>query len=84
MTKRFGLLLISLLITPFFLVLPERGLAGSLPESTQKILKKLKVDSSILDGLDKELKVPQGWIDKAKKEGKVKVRDTACGSCLCR
>lgn len=80
MTKRFGLLLISLLITPFFLVLPERGLAGSLPVSTQKILKKLKVDSSILDGLDKELKVPQGWIDKAKKEGKVKVRGTPARS----
>lgn len=80
MKKRFGLLLISLLITPFFLVLPERGLASSLPESTQKILKKLKVDASILDGLDKELKVPQGWIEKAKKEGKVKVRGTPARS----
>jgi len=78
MKKRSGLLLISLLITPFSLVLPERGLASSLPESTQKILKKLKVDSSILDGLDKELKVPQGWIDKAKKGRKSEGARHAC------
>lgn len=42
--------------------------SADLPKATQDILKELKLDPSILKGLDEELKVPAGWIDKAKKE----------------
>lgn len=47
--------------------------AGELPKSTQKILKSLKFDASILKGLDAELKMPKGWIAAAKKEGKLRI-----------
>lgn len=53
------------------------GLSGpafsaELPKATQNILKKLKLDPSILEGLDQELIIPKSWIAKAKKEGRVK------------
>lgn len=47
--------------------------AAELPKATQKILKSLKLDASILKGLDGELKVPKGWIAAAKKEGKLRI-----------
>ena len=50
--------------------------AADLPKSTQKMLKELKMDASALSGLDKELAVPQAWIDGAKKEGRVKIWTT--------
>lgn len=34
--------------------------AASLPDATQKAIAKLKLDPSVMDGLDAELKVPQG------------------------
>ncbi|MDX1485690.1 MAG: extracellular solute-binding protein [Alphaproteobacteria bacterium] len=42
--------------------------AADLPEATKKALAKLKLDASILKGLDEELKVPQAWLDGAAKE----------------
>ena len=42
--------------------------AASLPKATQKVLAKLKLDSSILNGLDAELAVPKAWVDGAAKE----------------
>ena len=42
--------------------------AAELPKATQKALADLKLDASVLDGLDAELKVPQAWLDGAKKE----------------
>ena len=42
--------------------------AAELPKSTEAMLKELKLDKSILKGLDEELKVPAGWIEKARKE----------------
>jgi iron(III) transport system substrate-binding protein len=44
------------------------GGAADLPQPTKNILKELKLDASILSGLDKELKVPKDWIAKARKE----------------
>ncbi len=52
-----------------------QGLA-SLPKSTQEILKKLKLDPSILQGVDKEMVVPKAWVDGAKKEGKLRIFST--------
>ncbi len=42
--------------------------AAELPKTTQKVLKALKVDPALMNGLDAELAVPQAWIDGAKKE----------------
>ena len=52
------------------------AVAAELPKATQKMLKALKMKPSILSGLDKELAVPQAWIDGAKKEGKVRIYTT--------
>jgi iron(III) transport system substrate-binding protein len=50
--------------------------AAELPKATQAILKALKLDPSILSGLDQELAVPQEWIDGAKKEGAIRIGAT--------
>jgi iron(III) transport system substrate-binding protein len=50
--------------------------AAPLPKPTQDDLKKLKLDPSILADLDKELTVPQAWIDGAKKEKKLRIFST--------
>lgn len=50
--------------------------AADLPKATQKILQELKLDPSILSGLDKELAVPQEWIEGAKKEGAIRIGAT--------
>ena len=47
--------------------------AAELPKNTQKMLKALNMDASILSGLDKELAVPKAWVEGAKKEGTVNV-----------
>lgn len=39
--------------------------AAELPKTTQQMLKELKLDASILQGLEEELKVPQAWLDAA-------------------
>jgi iron(III) transport system substrate-binding protein len=61
-----------------FLLIPAAVFSASapLPKTTQEILKKLKVDPAILGDIDRELKVPQNWIDGAKKEGKLRVFST--------
>jgi iron(III) transport system substrate-binding protein len=50
--------------------------AETLTPATKDLLKNLKLNESILDGLDNELAVPQAWIDGSKKEGALKVRLT--------
>ena len=50
--------------------------AADLPKSTQKILKKLKLDASILGDIDRETKVPAAWIAGAKKEGDLRIGAT--------
>lgn len=42
--------------------------AADLPKPTKDILKELKLDESVLKGLDAELKVPTDWIEKARQE----------------
>lgn len=55
-------------------LLPGGAGAAELPSKTQQMLKDLKLESSILNGLDKELAVPQAWMDSAKKEeGSIRV-----------
>ena len=50
--------------------------AASLTQSMQQIVKKLKIDESLLDNSDGELKVPQEWVEGAKQEGKVRFYST--------
>ncbi len=53
-------------------VFSQALVAADLPKATQDMLKTLKMDASILSGLDQELKMPAAWIAGAKKEGKVR------------
>ncbi|MFT5539569.1 MAG: iron(III) transport system substrate-binding protein [Alphaproteobacteria bacterium] len=50
------------------LVVGAGASAAGLPKATQEALDTLKLDASILKGLDAELKVPQAWLDGAAKE----------------
>lgn len=50
--------------------------AAEPPKSTQSILTELKLAPSILDGIERELAVPQAWIDGARKEGIVRLGST--------
>ena len=52
------------------------GAAADLPKATQKVLAKLKLDASVLKGLDAELKVPKAWLDGAAKEKEVIILGT--------
>jgi iron(III) transport system substrate-binding protein len=49
---------------------------SALPEETKAMLKALKFDESILSGLDKEMELPAGWLEGAKKEGTVSIYTT--------
>ncbi|MGY9004804.1 MAG: ABC transporter substrate-binding protein [Alphaproteobacteria bacterium] len=51
-------------------------MAADLPNATKKILKELKLDASILSGLDKEMKVPKAWVDGARKTGKLRIHSS--------
>ncbi len=77
MDGKLGGLIFFMLLLAFSLVPYHKGFPASFPESTRAILEKLKLDSSILSGIDKELRVPKEWINKAKAEGKVKIISTA-------
>lgn len=50
--------------------------AESLTAETRAMLKDLKFDEKILAGLDAELKLPDGWLEAAKKEGAVSIYTT--------
>jgi iron(III) transport system substrate-binding protein len=52
------------------------ALAAEMPKATQKAVTDLKLEPSLLDGIDAELNVPQAWIDGAKQEKEVIVTGT--------
>jgi iron(III) transport system substrate-binding protein len=58
--------------------LPDVSLSASapLPKSTEEMLKKLKLEPSILANLDKELEIPKAWLDGARKEAKLRIFST--------
>lgn len=63
------------------LILPQTvfavsAAADNLTEPTRAMLKALKFNDSILDGLDKELVLPDGWLAAAEKEGEVSIYTT--------
>lgn len=57
-------------------VAPVKVDAVTMTPETKKLLKAINKGPEVLKGLDKELTVPQAWIDGAKKEGSVKIRTT--------
>lgn len=61
----------------FLFLFPREIFSASLPKSAAEMLKKLKLDPSILAGVEKELEVPGDWAEQAKREGKVKVQGTS-------
>lgn len=58
------------------LLLGAAAHAADLPKATQKALAKLKIDASVMNGLDAELNVPKAWIDGAAKEEPVVILGT--------
>lgn len=63
------------------LILPQAVIAGfasadSLTDESRAMLKAVKLDDSILNGLDKELELPAGWLAAAEKEGAVSIYTT--------
>lgn len=57
-------------------VFAAQAQAQALSPLVQKMLADLKLEPSILDGIDKEVTVPKEWIEGAKKEAPVIVFDT--------
>ena len=66
------LLVIALQLDSLFTL----AFAAPLPKSTEEMLKKLKLDASVLSNIDKELEVPKAWLDGARKEGKLRIYHT--------
>jgi iron(III) transport system substrate-binding protein len=50
--------------------------AENLTRETERMLRELKLGPEVMAGLDRELAVPQSWVDGAKKEGVIKIRLT--------
>ncbi len=68
----------AFILSVFLALGPAAAFAASapLPKATQDDLKKLKLEPALLADLDKELTVPQAWIDGAKKERKLRIFST--------
>ncbi len=68
----FGTFAVSFLFAPG----QSRAASAPLPKSSIEMLKHLKLPTSILSDVDKELEVPKEWVEKARKEGKVRFQST--------
>jgi iron(III) transport system substrate-binding protein len=72
-------ILVSVAALLSFAVIPSHSAmaaAAPLPKSTEEMLKKLKLEPSIMANLDKELDQPKAWLDGARKEGKLRIYST--------
>ena len=76
MDKKMGLIKPFLFFLGLLLLLDHESFAASLPKSTQQMLKKLKLNPSILADVDQELTVPDKWVKRAREEGKLRVTAT--------
>jgi len=71
--------LIAVCVTGTALVFSSARLPAAsapLPKATEEIVKKLKLEPSVLANIDKELEVPKVWLDGARKEGKLRIFST--------
>jgi iron(III) transport system substrate-binding protein len=66
----------SLFMAMPLVLLTSASFSAPLPKSTEEMLKKLTLDAAILSNVDKELEIPKGWLDGAKKEGKLRMFST--------
>ena len=62
--------------TALLLTLAQAASAAELPKATQKALEQLKLDASVMDGVEQELTVPKAWLDAAAKEKEVLISGT--------
>lgn len=69
-------MLVGVSVLTLTLATVPKAEAVNLPEATQKALAKLKLDPSVMDGLDAELKVPQAWLAGAAAEKKTIILGT--------
>jgi len=69
-------LLVSFWLAALSLAVAGAGFSAPLPKATQEMLKKLKLDPTILSDIDKELQVPKAWMDGAQKERKLRIFST--------
>lgn len=76
MIRKKSVLLFSLAALAFWPFSISSTSPASLPQSTQDMLKKIKLDPSILHDIDQELAVPKDLMEKARKEGRVRVQGT--------
>ena len=67
----------SFMVFAILCITPRTVFSASLPQSMQEMLKKIKLDPSILADIDQELAIPKDLMEKAKKEGRVRVRGTS-------
>ena len=74
--RRFFTSLLALTFVWLPSAFPEKANAANLPSATQKALADLKLDSSVLTGLDDELSVPGKWLDEAANEKEVVILGT--------
>jgi len=74
MVKASTTLISYLVLLGFFVTSSPLAYSSSLPKSTMEMLKRNKLDPVILADIEKELQVPQQWIEQAKKEGKLRIR----------
>lgn len=69
-------LILVLLLAGLLFPLPPKALPASLPKSTQEMLGTLKLEPSVLADIEKELQVPGGWIEGARREGRLRILST--------
>lgn len=77
MSRKQRILVSPFMLSTFLLVYSSAVFSAPLPQPTQEVLKDLKLDPSAIAGLDQELKVPEEWKEKARKEGKLKIIGTS-------
>ena len=59
---------LSLFVVALILASAASARAAGLPEATQKAMAQLKLDPSVMNGLDADLNVPKAWLDGAAAE----------------
>lgn len=68
--------IITLAAIGLMTILATAATASELLNTTKAILQELKMNPSVLDGLDAELAVPADWVEKARQETKLRVYGT--------
>lgn len=76
MRRTMSIIAAWLALETFFLPATSHSASAPLPKSTDEMLKKLKIEATLLANIDKELEVPKAWLEGAKKESKLRIFST--------